>query len=136
MGYTYVAADQASWANFREVGLYELAARAIRYALDRGVIGEADLWTTDARLWAKLHAVPDPALQARLALVSPATQFTWDEAAPDFRVATKLRTLDPDVLQDGRLYRLSELDTDFARFREEYLSSKAGKWPVRVVVSA
>ncbi len=136
MGYTYIAADQASWANFREVGLYELAAQAIRYALDESLITEGDLWTTDAEVWAKLHAAPDPRLQARLARVSPATRFAWDETAPDFRVATKLRTIDPDILWDGNLRCLSDLDADFARYRAEYLSSKSGKWPVKVTLSS
>jgi uncharacterized protein len=36
---TYLAADEASWANFREVGLYELAAQAIRRALELGYPG-------------------------------------------------------------------------------------------------
>jgi HD superfamily phosphohydrolase len=32
LGEAYMAADKASWANFHEVGLYELTARAIRIA--------------------------------------------------------------------------------------------------------
>ena len=41
---TYLQADDASWANFREVGLYEVTARAIRRGLEVGVISEADFW--------------------------------------------------------------------------------------------
>jgi hypothetical protein len=133
MGYTYIQADQASWANFREVGLYELAAQAIRRGLEIGALAEADLWLGDAGAWAKLQACPDPDLQASLRLVSPATRFAWDDLAPTFRVSTKLRTLDPAVLLNGRGQPLSTLDPDFAAHREHYLSSKAGKWPMRVI---
>jgi uncharacterized protein len=133
LGYTYIAADEASWANFHEVGLYELAARAIRRGLDSGVLEEADIWGSDEAAWRKLHTGSDPDLQALLALVSPNTRFVWDSDHPDFRVSTKLRTIDPDVLQDGRVARLSELDPSFATFRADYLRRKQGKWPMRVV---
>ncbi len=130
---TYIAADQKSWANFREVGVYEVTARAIRTALNLGAISEADFWLTDVELWQKLHAIDHADLHRQLALISPDTRFEWDEVAPTFRVSTKLRTIDPDVLIDGRLFTLSELDADFARRRTDYLRANAGKWPMRVV---
>ncbi|MDX1416552.1 MAG: HD domain-containing protein, partial [Candidatus Promineifilaceae bacterium] len=40
---TYIAADDASWANFREVGLYELTALAIRRGIEIGAIDEDDI---------------------------------------------------------------------------------------------
>ncbi len=131
---TYLAADEKSWANFREVGLYEVTARAIKIALALGVISEADFWLTDAELWRKLCAVHDDNLQRQIALISLDTRFEWDESAPTFRVSTKLRTIDPDVLIDGRLFTLSELDAGFARRRTDYLARNTGKWPMRVIV--
>jgi hypothetical protein len=133
---TYLAADHASWADFREVGLYELCARALRRGLVLGAIGDADLWSTDVMVWAKLQAWDDQVLKQQLALISPATRFVWDDAAPTFCVSTKLRTVDPDVLVDGRPRRLSALDPDFARQRAAYLASKQGRWPMRVIPPA
>ncbi len=134
LAYTYIAADKASWANFREVGLYEVTARAIKTALQIGAITEADFWGTDDELWRKLHSIDDASLRQQLALISPATRFEWDEINPTFRVSTKLRTIDPDVLIDDRFQLLSALDDDFARYRAEYLSSNSGKWPMRVIL--
>lgn len=133
IGDAFIAADEASWANFREVGLYELAARAIRIGLEVGAIAEADIWSTDRQVWARLQAWRDPELQSSIALVSPDTRFEWDELAPTFRVSTKLRTVDPDVWSDCRWQPLSAIDADFGRRRAHYLSSKQGKWPMRVV---
>jgi HD superfamily phosphohydrolase len=133
MAYTFIAADEASWANFREVGLYELAARAIRLGLEIGALAEADLWRGDAEAWAKLQANPDPRLQAAVKLVSPATEFEWDAHQPTFLVSTKLRTIDPPVLLNGSVRPLSALDPAFAEYRLAYLRRKAGKWPMRVV---
>ncbi len=134
LAYTFIQADDASWANFREVGLYEVTALAIRRALALGVIHEADFWLTDAPFWDKLHDGRDAELQEWLALITPDTQFEWDEANPTFRVSTKLRAIDPDVLLNGQMVPLSTLDADFAHHRQDYLQRKQGKWPMRIVM--
>jgi uncharacterized protein len=134
LGYTFMAADDKSWANFREVGLYELTAQAIKRALAIGLITTDDFWLTDERLLQKLHAGQDEALQRWLALVNLETTFVWDEAQPTFWVSTKLRAIDPDVVVDeGEIRPLSQLDPDFARVRDDYLSRKSGAWPMRVI---
>jgi uncharacterized protein len=135
LGNTFMAADDASWANFREVGLYELTAQAIRRGLTVGAITEADIWGTDEPFWAKLNEHPDGELQRTLALVRPETSFAWDEADPTFWVSTKLRAIDPDVVVNGRLHPLSTLDPDFSRKRAAYLTGKQGKWPMRVIAA-
>jgi hypothetical protein len=133
VGKTYLEADRQSWANFREVGLYELAARAIRRGLELGVISEVDFWSTDAPTWKKLLTSADPELRTLISLVSPTTIFVRDEAQPTFRISTKLRTVNPDVLIHGRTQRLSELEPDFARLRSAYLDEYTGLWPIKVV---
>jgi HD superfamily phosphohydrolase len=133
MAYTFIQADEVSWANFREVGLYELTAQCIRDALNLGEITKADLWSTDQVLWEKLQAISEPVFHSRLELINSDTQFVWDEERPDFWVGTKLRTIDPEVLVNGQLHPLSTLDKDFDHHRRAYLDRKAGKWPMRVV---
>ncbi len=133
MADTYLAADRASWANFREVGLYELTARALRTALAHGVIHETDLWSTDEVLWQKLRAHGDSTLQQQMRLISPQTRFVRDEVTPDFRVRAKQRTIDPHVLHEGKLFQLSELDEEFARRRKQYLEAQSGAWPMRII---
>ncbi len=133
LGQTFITADQASWANFREVGLYELAARAIRRGLEIGVLTEADIWGTDQPAWEKLRASPDTQLQYNLRRVHAETRFEWDEISPEFRVSTKIRSIDPDILINGSIQPLSAIDPDFAAFREAYLKQNSGKWPMRVL---
>lgn len=133
LGYTFIAADKASWANFREVGLYELAARAIRRGLQIGVIDESDLWGTDLPAWQKLLGSSDSQLQHDIQRVNADTRFKWDEFQPDFWVSTKLRSIDPDLLSNGTVKPLSSFDADFAKHRVEYLEKNSGKWPMKVV---
>ncbi|MCP4358922.1 MAG: HD domain-containing protein [Chloroflexi bacterium] len=133
LAYTFLQADDASWSNFREVGLYEVTAQAIRRGLEIGLITTEDFWLTDEPFWAKLQASDDVHLQKWLALISADTQFVWDEVNPTFRVSTKLRAIDPDVVVEGVLRPLSSLDPDFAQHRTDYLQRKQGKWPMRIV---
>ena len=135
LGYTFIKCDQTSWANFREVGLYELAARAIRRGLEIGVLTAADIWGTDLPAWEKLRASTDPELQHNFQRVHKDTQFVWDDENPEFRVSTKLRSIDPDVLIDDENQPLSTLDPVFEHHRNEYLSNNSGKWPMRVIAS-
>ncbi|MEM7119334.1 MAG: HD domain-containing protein [Chloroflexota bacterium] len=137
---TYMAADEASWSNFREVGLYELTARALRRGFEIGLISDEDIWGIDAPLWTKLQAATDNQLHQLVQAVSPQTEFAWDEANPTFWVSTKIRTIDPDVVSSvadaNNAYNpqpLSALDAAFAQRRQDYLTRKGGKWPMRVV---
>jgi uncharacterized protein len=133
LGEQFMAADHASWANWREVGLYELTALAIRRGLAVGAISEADFWLTDAVVWHKLHAHPDTELHHWLALIHPDTSFVWDEEMPTFTVTTKIRTIDPDVVQGGEARPLSALSPAFAAARTAYINRKAVPWPMRVL---
>ena len=129
----YLQADDASWANWREVGLYEVTANAIRRGMEVGAIGDKDIWGTDEVVWQKLLQHEDAELQRRVALVHPDTGFVWDEANPDFWVSTKLRTIDPDVLQDGECCPLSTWLPAYGERRQAYLARKQGPWPMRVI---
>ena len=130
---TFMAADDASWSNFHEVGLYEVTARAIRRGLALGAIGDGDIWGVDRPVWQKLLTYPDPELQRWVRLVRSDTKFVWDEENPSFYVKTKIRTIDPDVLVDGQLHPLSHIDPDYAERRTAYLDRKTGHWPMRIV---
>ncbi len=136
MGETFIAADERSWANYREVGLYELAARALRTALEMGLLHEPDFMQTDAWVWQRLQSAEQPELREQVRLISAQTRFVEDENRADFWVSTKLRTIDPDVLVEGCLVPYSQLDPQFARLRQDYLARKRGQWPFRILPGA
>ncbi len=133
LAFTFMQTDQASWANFREVGLYKITARTIRYAVENGIITQEDFWKTDQILWEMLQNSQDVLLQKQLKQISPYTRFDRDPLQADFWVTAKLRTIDPPVLHSGTIAPLSQVDQDFARKRQYYLSTQAGQWPIRVM---
>lgn len=129
----FMAADEASWSNFHEVGLYEICARVIRRALAVGGLTEDDFWLTDEVAWGKLQRHADVVLQEWLGWLKRETQFVEDEARPHFWVRTKIRTLDPAVWRDGEMRLLSQWDADYAAERKAYLARRERPWPMRVV---
>lgn len=133
LAYTFIEADRASWSSFREVGLYQLTAEAIKTANRCGLIEEADLWGSDEALWRKLQSADHPEVTSLVSQITPGTRFTWSEEHPAFRVATKVRSIDPPLVNGKSVALLSALDPAFARFRKEYLASKQGQWPMGIV---
>lgn len=133
MAYTFIETDRASWSSFREVGLYQLTAEAIKIASSLGVVDEDDIWGSDENLWEKLCSADHPDVKKYVSLITPGTRFIWDEANPVFRIATKIRSIDPPVSSGNDVKPLSELDNTFGRYRKEYMSEKQGLWPMGVV---
>jgi hypothetical protein len=76
LAYTFIEVDRTSWSNFREVGLYQVTAEAIKAALRCGLIDEADLWGADQELWKRLTSATHPEVRRRVDLISPGTRFT------------------------------------------------------------
>jgi len=133
LAYTFIEADRARWSSFREVGLYQLTAKAIKIANQCGFLGEADLWDSDEALWKKLQSADHPEVRGLVKLITPGTRFTWNEKRPAFRVATKARSIDPSVANGRSVAPLSMLDPAFCLYRNEYLAGKQGQWSLSVV---
>ena len=133
IAYTFIETDRASWSSFREVGLYQITAEAIKIAIKLGVIDESDLWSSDDILWEKLCSAEHQDIKQYVNLITPGTRFTWDDENPVFRIATKIRSIDPPVSSSDGVKSLSELDSTFGRYRQEYMSGKQGLWPMGVV---
>jgi HD superfamily phosphohydrolase len=133
LGDRFMAADDASWSNPHELVLYELAARAIRTALENRLLTEEDLWGTDAALWAHLHESADPAVVRWVRLTEGQPKFITDLENPTIRIKPKVRAIDPDVVTPDGLMPLSVVDADYRRIREAYVKRKAEGISVRLV---
>ena len=129
----YMAADHASWSNFREVGLYEVTARVIRRGLRTKVISKAELWSSDKTVWEKLKNSDDRKMRHMIRFVSPKTRFVWDAENPTFRIVSKIRTIDPHIKTASGIAKLSDLNASFRRKRIDYLKRKERELPIRVV---
>lgn len=128
-----IECDDHSWANFHEVGLYEMTGRTIKRAFEVGAIAEADVWGTDAAVWQKILAWDDAELAWLRATVHKDIQFEWEPSDPDFVLTTKIRTIDPDVLLNREVKRLSAWDSAYLHHMSDYLERKKGPWPMKLM---
>lgn len=133
LAYTFIEADRTRWSSFREVGLYQLTAKAIKVANQYGFLAEADLWGSDEALWKKLQSADHPEVRGLVKLITPGTRFTWNEKCPAFRVPTRVRSIDPSLANGTSVAPLSTLDPAFCQYRNEYLVGKQGQWSLSVV---
>jgi hypothetical protein len=133
LAYTFIEADRARWSNFREVGLYQLTAKAIKVANQFGFLGEADLWGSDEALWEKLQSADHPEVRDLVNFINPGTRFAWNDKCPSFSVATMARSIDPLVTDGVSVAPLSTLDPAFCQYRNEYLAGMQGQWLLSVV---
>jgi len=137
LGERFIDLDDRCWCSTQEVGWYAVMARALRTALDHGIIADDDFAGTDADLLARLTGAQDPDVDRWLALLRLQVDF---ERLPDGReedgvlfVLPKVRAIDPPMLVDGQALPLSQLDPGFARRRQHYIDSKTGPWHLRTV---
>ena len=133
LGDRFIELDDVCWCSVQEVGWYAVMARALRAAIARGVITEADFAGADAELLARLRAADAPDVQRWLALLRPEVDFVRDTAAPDLIVLPKVRAVDPPVLVGEQVAPLSQLDAEFARHLAAYITGKQGEWGLRIL---
>ncbi len=136
LGEQFIRLDDVCWCSVQEVGWYAAMAQALRIALERGLIVEADFMGTDVALFERIRAAADPAIQRWLSQLRPDVDFIRDPAHPDLFALPKVRAVDPPVLVEGHAVPLSRLDAAFARRREAYIAGKQGEWPLRIVANA
>ncbi|MBX5448465.1 HD domain-containing protein [Thermogemmatispora sp.] len=102
---------------------YQLA-RALRLALDEGLLREEELFLEDAELLARLRRAAHPEIARCLSLLQPGLEVQEVSADQPFDVYARVkpRMVDPLVLQeDGRLVRCSALDAELAALQQAVL---------------
>jgi HD superfamily phosphohydrolase len=138
----YMQCDMLAWANPHHSGLYNFAGDAIRLALAHEVIRKDELWLgTDAEFWDKIMNCGIKEIDEKTRYVNEFTTFKMVSSPKDGEIVQeltlKIRTIDPEILvrQDDKVkvQRLTELDEEFAKERQDYINSKSK--PIYLAVS-
>jgi len=121
--------------------------RAITSSLAHGLLTKPDLWRkTDQQLYSELLSSPEPSVRLAASKIRKDLIVTEISPSPSddekvlkpnqeiFRFTMKCRSLDPDVLYEGGIRRLSELDGEYGRRRGEWRERWTGVkgWLVEV----
>ncbi|MBA3532516.1 MAG: HD domain-containing protein [Ardenticatenales bacterium] len=125
MAERYIRMDETMWSSPREVALYWVLAHTMRRAVEEGYLREEDWYQTDRALWKQLHHIPEPKIRKLLSYVQADTIIIPNHEKPDFVTRTKVRTIDPPVLQGGSRFALSTLDPTFAARRAAHIKARS-----------
>lgn len=128
----YIEADEEIWANPREVAVYEIFARALKRALETGVIEEKDMFRTDREVLEKLKDSGDRDILDRLELLEGDFNVVRDGGNYDFESVTKARFVDPMVVADGELKRVSEVSRKLEGRIEEHQKEVKNGYCLRI----
>lgn len=127
----YLLTDRQSWSDPRESALYIVLAQAIRHALDKHILTIKNLFTDDVMVFDILQKKGDAYIQKKLAYLTPA--FRIEAASREHHhlfVKTKVRFIDPNVLINGKLCRLSAISSKFKERLEAHRKIGNSGWYV------
>lgn len=113
--------NKKRWCNPLEIALYELLARAIKVALQKQIIYKRDLFTTDKVVTKKLRHSKDTEITMLLNLLKTLRIRVVQKTDADIFSRSKPRAVDPPFLSNGRLLKLSSVDTPYNRAMKKFV---------------
>ncbi len=129
----YLKQDKQVWADAKETATYLILAQAIKHALDQKILKHEDLFGDDELVMSKLISSGDVFIHKKIEYLTP--KFRIEPATRNhyhFYVKTKTRAVDPKVLINGQVKRLSELSPKYKKSFEKHM--KEGEKGVYVEV--
>lgn len=107
------------WGDFETVVRYHLFSEALKLALQEGLIEKKDFYKDDFFVLAKLEKCKNQKVKDILNLLKRKNlKDCWCESSK--KVYKKFRYVDPKVIMNGNLIRLSSLDKGFAKLLKKY----------------
>ncbi len=116
--YDFAKMNDVFWAHPFHEYLYSLLAEAVKEAIKKGYLVEADFFGSEKSVFVKLWRAKDTLICQRLDQIEKAKKknLSRSRKGSGIRIKSKIRVVDPLVLVDGETKRLSTLDKKLAKF--------------------
>lgn len=127
----YLLLNRLYWSSPEAGVMFKTIGEAIRYALSRGFLEEKDIFTTDKKVLEKLERFKGEDKKFDLLLKRMQGKIKWklDKRNYDISVKVKSRVVDPLIMTNQKLKRLSEIDKNWAKIIEK--ESKPKKYFIK-----
>lgn len=129
----YLDLDKHVWADPRETALYEILAEAIRHALEKGLLKQADFFTDDETVMHILKTKGDAYILKKLTFLTPS--FRIEEAKPGhyhLYIKSKVRYVDPKIIKGKWIKRLSDVSVRFQKMLDAHIKQGKVGWYLNV----
>jgi HD superfamily phosphohydrolase len=131
--YDYAQMNDIFWAHPFQEYLYRLLAEVIRKAIKKGYLAETDFFGSEKSVFVKLWKAKNPLIIEKLKQIGKAKEknLARSRKGEGVEIKSKIRVVDPLVLVDGEMKRLSTLDKKFAKFAYRYKEKRSKPYWVK-----
>ena len=127
----YMACQTEHWGAIEFKTRWRLLSEALKSAMQDCIVSYEDLFTDDFAVLEKLEGSQNPTVRENLNLLKSKFDIVEDPEGT-FELKKKFRYVDPEFLEDGRVYRVTEVNPEY-RKRLEY-EMERGKMVQRVKI--
>lgn len=113
------------WGGAESIVRYHLFAEALRTALGEGVVTMEDFYQDDYFVMKKIRESRNPRIEKALKTLAGGLRFSQAASNPQLMLKRKFRYVDPESVENGNAYRLSEEDGEFRIVLEEQRRANA-----------
>lgn len=125
--YLFLEINNWFWSGLESAVMFKTSGNLLKYALTKKILTRDDLFTTDEEIWAKIRIEIDKDNDLKLLVDRANNKFKFkssDKDNYDLRSLCKSRVVDPLFLDNKKLKRVSEIDSEFLKLKEKYSKPK------------
>lgn len=130
--FLYLFLNKEFYCNPLQATIFKMISNMVKIGMKKGVLNEADLFKTDDIILSKLKNSDDREILNMLSLVSD-LKVIEDSENYDFFVKSKVRWVDPKVLVENRVLRLSEIDSEYRKVVKKWIERVKKGFKVRIL---
>ena len=112
-GKEFIKCQMTHWGGAEHSLRFYLLAKILKIGLSNNIINMNDLYQDDVYVMNKLKLANNDEINSILNLLSGDLKFITDETNPEIDIKKKFRYVDPEYLDNGKLYKLSETDENY-----------------------
>lgn len=116
----FMQMDSEYYRSPTQSAIYHLIGEALKIAIEKGIVQFDDLFRTDEFIMEKLRKSNSQEILEGIGLINPSIKVEDNNKDYDFFVKGKCRYIDPFISVDGKLKRLSDIDSDAKRMIVEF----------------
>ena len=114
----YMRLQNEHWGENENNLRYYLLSEALKIGLKENVISLEDFYEDDYYVIDKLKNTNNPYVHNLLEKLKGRINFNVVDKNPELKFKKKFRYVDPEFLEDNKIYRLSNIDHSFKEFLE------------------
>ncbi len=114
----FLKLQEKHWGGFEAVIRYHLFSKALKTALEEKIINKADFYQDEPFILAKVESCHNKEIENALAILKKKDLLCYKKASGT-KVFKKFRHVDPKVIANGELVKLSKFSSRFTKLLEK-----------------